>query len=306
LSLLCCAALRECGFGLDDNKPYPDVCWMLHVCCDHSVTDEVRQLGELAVRLAVEAGEIARRGRRAGFAVDTKSSATDVVTEVDRRVERWLGEAIRSARPTDSVLGEEGGAHHGTSRVRWILDPIDGTVNFTLGLAQYAVSIGVELDGQLVAACVHNPETGDVYRARTGDGAYLRSADGSERRLRGPRDVPVTRMVVGTGFSYDAHRRRAQAEVLPHLLPRIGDIRRFGAASLDLCAVAAGTLDGYFEFGLNLWDYAAGLLIAHEAGCVSSGLRGRLADTRFTAVCGPSVATEFFGLLTEVGADLAS
>ncbi len=285
------------------------------MCCDHSMSAEEHtsppdgagdlpeRLGRLAVRLALGAGEVAVAGRRAGFSIDTKSTATDVVTEVDRRVERWLTDALASARPDDGVLGEEGADEPGSSRVRWVLDPIDGTVNFTLGLPLYAVSVAAELDGEIVAGCVHNPESGHTYRAVRGQGAFLSSPGQTELRLRGPRGVPLARMVVGTGFGYDAERRRAQAAVLPRLLPSIGDLRRLGAASLDLCAVAAGLLDGYFEVGLHEWDYAAGLLIAHEAGCVSSGLRGRAAGTSFAAVCAPEVAAEFFGLLSETGAD---
>jgi myo-inositol-1(or 4)-monophosphatase len=284
------------------------------VCCDQRVTadrnaagspaDELAELGALAVRLAQGAGEVAVAGRRAGFEIHTKTTATDIVTEVDRRVERWLAAEIAAARPDDGMLGEEGADQAGGSRIRWVVDPIDGTVNFMLGLPQYAVSVAAELDGEVVAGCVHNPESGDTYRAVRGRGAFLSRSGAADLRLHGPRRVPIGRMVVGTGFGYDSERRREQAEVLPRLLPRIGDIRRLGAASLDLCAVAAGSLDGYFELGLHEWDYAAGLLVAHEAGCVSSGLRGRPAGEVFTAVCGQPAADEFFELLSGSGADL--
>jgi myo-inositol-1(or 4)-monophosphatase len=263
----------------------------------------IADLSALAQRFAAGAGEVARAGRQRSFAVDTKSSATDVVTEVDRQVERWLVSAILAARPHDGVLGEEGSDTHGTSRVRWVIDPIDGTVNFTLGLRQYAVSVAVELDGQVVAGCVRNPELGDTFRAERGGGAYLERA-GELRRLSGPRSVPLARCVVGTGFAYAAPQRVRQARVLERVVGRIGDIRRLGAASLDLCALAAGELDGYYEVGLNPWDYAAGLLIAQEAGCRSTGLRGRDAGTAFTAVAGQSVAEEFFTMLEQVDADL--
>jgi myo-inositol-1(or 4)-monophosphatase len=303
------ASLRAsvADFGLGDNKPYPDPPRRAPMCCDQPVTTpaiDLDELGALAVRVALGAGEVARTGRRAGFAVETKSTATDVVTEVDRRVERWIAEAVAAARLGDGLLGEEGADQSGRTRVRWIVDPIDGTVNFTLGLPLYAVSVAAELDGEIVAGCVHNPESGDTYRAVRGRGAYLARPGEPDIRLRGPRDVPVARMVVGTGFGYDAGRRRAQAERLPELLTRIGDIRRLGAASLDLCAVASGQLDGYFEVGLNYWDYAAGLLVAREAGCVASGLRGREPGPAFTAVSGSSVADEFFALLADLRADL--
>jgi myo-inositol-1(or 4)-monophosphatase len=307
-----CAALRAPAFGLDANKPYPAACTPSRVCCDQPVTGnedlgapvDVDELGTLAVTFATGGGELAREGRRQSFTVSTKSTATDIVTEVDRRVEQWLTTAITQARPGDGVLGEEGAATIGRSRVRWVLDPIDGTVNFMLGLPQYAVSVAAELDGAVVAGCVHNPETGDTYSAVRGRGAFLTRSDGTRLQLRGPRRVPLARMVVGTGFSYDADTRRQQAAALTRLLPRIGDIRRLGAASLDLCAVASGTLDGYFELGLHEWDYAAGLLVAHEAGCSSSGLRGRTAGTTFAAVCAEPVAADFFALLSDAGADL--
>jgi myo-inositol-1(or 4)-monophosphatase len=305
---------RVSAFGFGANKPYPAASPPSPVCCDQPVTTdqqgldlgpaELGALGELAIRLARGAGQIARVGRRAGFEIDTKTTATDVVTEVDRRVERWLTDAVAVARPGDGVLGEEGADDDGHSRVRWVLDPIDGTVNFTLGLPLYAVSVAVELDGEVVAGCVHNPESGDTYRAVRGQGAFLARPGEDEIALNGPREVPLERMVVGTGFGYDSALRREQARVLPLLLPNIGDIRRLGAASLDLCAVAAGSLDGYFELGLHVWDYAAGLLVAHEAGCKSSGLRGRPAGTAFAAVCGAPVAEDFFALLSRTGADL--
>jgi myo-inositol-1(or 4)-monophosphatase len=291
------------GFGLDGNKPYPE---HRPMCCDQLVTAEQIdsfELGALAVRLARGAGELARAGRRAGYDIDTKSTETDVVTEVDRRVERWLHETITAVRPGDGVLGEEGADELGASRVRWVVDPIDGTVNFTLGLPLYAVSVAAEVDGEVVAGCVHNPESGETFRAVRGGGAYVARAGEAETRLSGPRGVPVERMVVGTGFGYRAQQRQAQAAVLPEVIARIGDIRRFGAASLDLCAVGAGQLDGYFELGLNRWDYAAGLLVALEAGCVASGLRGRPAGSVFTAVCAPEVADDFFALLADAGAD---
>ncbi|MGN6608242.1 MAG: inositol monophosphatase family protein, partial [Jatrophihabitans sp.] len=171
-------------------------------------------------------------------------------------------------------------------------------VNFVLGLPQYAVSVAAELDGVVVAGAVYNPETGELFTASLGGGAFL-----GDRRLTGPRDVPLARAVIGTGFGYDAARRARQAAVVLELLPRVADVRRLGAASLDLCFVAAGRLDGYFEVGLHRWDHAAGGLVAAEAGCVSSGLRGRAAGDDFYAVAGPGLAPDLFGLLDELGAD---
>jgi myo-inositol-1(or 4)-monophosphatase len=185
--------------------------------------------------------------------------------------------------------------------VRWVLDPIDGTVNFVLGLPAYAISVAAEVDGTVAAGAVANPVTRETFHARRGGGAYL-----GGKRLTGPRDVALERAVVGTGFGYDAGRRARQGAVVAALLPRVADIRRLGAAALDLCFVAAGRLDAYFEAGLNPWDHAAGGLVATEAGCLVSGLRGRPPSGTLYAAAGPGLARRFFSLLEEVGADTVS
>jgi myo-inositol-1(or 4)-monophosphatase len=262
------------------------------------MSDHAAELEHFAIQLASGAAEVIRDQRGHGMAVSAKSTATDLVTQVDRRVERWLTEEIAAVRPDDAVLGEESGGRAGTSRVRWVLDPIDGTVNFVLGLPQFAVSVAAELDGTVVAGAVMNPVSGELFHARAGGGAWL-----GEQRLSGPREVPLARAVIGTGFSYDAAGRSRQIALVAELLPLIADIRRLGAASLDLCAVAAGRLDGYFEAGLNPWDYSAGALIAAEAGCAVTGLRGRGPSPRLTAVAGPSLAAELFAVLERLGAD---
>jgi myo-inositol-1(or 4)-monophosphatase len=248
--------------------------------------------------LATGAGDLIRAHRHDHFAVDTKSTPTDVVTEVDRAAEAYIRGELARQRPDDAVLGEEAGRRSGSSGVRWFIDPIDGTVNFVLGLPQYAVSIAAQVDGRVVAACVHNPVSRELFHATLGSGAFA-----GEQRLRGPRDVPVHRAVVGTGFGYDAAQRVGQAAVVAALLPRIADIRRLGSAALDLCAVATGRLDAYFEAGLNPWDWSAGALIAREAGCVVSGLHGREPSAEMIAVAGPALAPQLFGLLEELGAD---
>lgn len=260
--------------------------------------DLTAELAALAVELATGAASEVRRGAGGRFAVSAKSTVTDLVTEVDRRTEQWLIGQIAQRRPDDAVLGEEGGGRTGSSGVRWVIDPIDGTVNFVLGLPQYAVSVAAECDGTVVAGAVCNPASGEVFHARLGGGAFL-----GDTPLTGTREVSLDRAVVGTGFGYDAERRARQVAVVAALLPRVADIRRLGAASLDLCAVAAGRLDAYFEAGLNRWDYAAGALIASEAGCVVSGLRGRAPSTRLTAVAGASLAPAFFAVLEELAAD---
>jgi myo-inositol-1(or 4)-monophosphatase len=257
-------------------------------------------LGGLAVELAEGAAEQVRKAAGSGLAVGSKSTSTDLVTDVDRSVERWLVAQLRDRRPGDAVLGEEGGdrAANGHTAVRWVIDPIDGTVNFVLGLPQFAVSVAAEVSGEVVAGAVANPLTGETFHARRGSGAFC----GGER-LHGPRDVPLERAVVATGFAYDAAMRSRQIAVVAPLLPRVADIRRLGAAALDLCFVAAGRVDAYFEAGLHPWDYAAGALIAAEAGCVVSGLHDRPPSERLLAVTGRGLAPEFFGMLEELGAD---
>jgi myo-inositol-1(or 4)-monophosphatase len=262
---------------------------------------EPAALETIAVDLAEGAARIVARGRGDDWDVSAKSTSTDLVTSVDRATERWLREQIARVRPDDGVLGEEAGDEPGSGGVRWVVDPIDGTVNFVLGLPQYAVSVAAEMNGAVVAGAVCNPASGETFRAHLGGGAFL-----GGRRLRGPRDVPLERAVVGTGFGYEAARRGRQAAAVETLLPRIGDIRRLGAASLDLCFVAAGRLDAYFEVGLNPWDYAAGSLVATEAGCVTSGLRGRAAGPDFFAVARPGLAAPFFAALESAAADILS
>jgi len=233
------------------------------------------ELLELAVRTARSAGRMIESGAARGVTVAaTKSSDVDVVTESDRSAERLIRRTLLEARPDDAVLGEEGDDKPGTSGVRWIVDPIDGTVNFLYGIPQYAVSIAAELDGDVVAGVVLNVATGAEYTAARGGPAYR---DGRPIAVRAT--VPLAERLIGTGFSYEAHQREVQARALVRLIPRIRDIRRFGSCALDLCAVAQGSLDGYLEEGVNLWDHAAGGLVAQAAGArveTAEGVGGRL------------------------------
>ena len=256
----------------------------------------VAELGRLAVGLATGAAELVRRNGGDAHSVSSKSTSTDLVTEVDRASERWLVDRINAVRPGDAVLAEEGGGHDGASGVRWVLDPIDGTVNFVLGIPAYAVSVAAELDGEVVAGAVCAPVSGELFHATLGGGARLISPDGTHRALSGPRAITLERAVVGTGFAYDRARRARQGRVVAELVARIADVRRIGSAALDLCSVAAGRLDGYFEVGLNPWDSAAGGLIAHEAGCVF------VEDGPLTMAAGAGLATELGALLAELGA----
>jgi myo-inositol-1(or 4)-monophosphatase len=241
----------------------------------------------IAVRVAREAAATARRMRDEAITdVQTKSTDTDVVTAADRAVERQVVEALRRERPGDGVLGEEYGdsAAPEPGAVRWILDPIDGTVNYLYGLPQYAVSLAAEVDGVVVAGVVRNAATGDEWTATRGGGAWR---DGG--RLSGSARDSLDQALVATGFGYDPARRAHQGTVLAGLITRVRDIRRFGAAALDLCMVAEGMVDAYFEKGLNPWDHAAGGLVATEAGLRVSGLDGNPAGGEMLIAAPPAL-----------------
>lgn len=235
-------------------------------------------------------------GRRTAITdVRTKSSEVDVVTAMDIQCENFLVEEILAARPQDGIMGEEHGARPGSSGVRWIIDPIDGTVNYLYGIADYAVSIAVELDTELgpevVAGVVTRGGATGQYYATRGGGAFL---DVQAIHCSQPQSLAVS--LVGTGFSYDAARRRHQAEALTKLIGSVRDIRRSGSAALDLCFLATGRLDAYYEEALNEWDFAAGALIAREAGCIVQ------TPSKIDGIClgaAQSVATDFFALVDQ-------
>ena len=254
----------------------------------------------LAVEVAREAAATARRMRAEAITdVETKSTRTDVVTAADRAVERQVVSSLRTIRPHDGVLGEEyGESTPQPGAVRWILDPIDGTVNYLYGLPAYAVSLAAEVGGVVEAGVVINAATGDEWTAARGGGAWR-----GDRRLHPSVRTRLDQSLVGTGFGYDAKRRAHQGAVVAELITRVRDIRRFGAAALDLCAVAEGTLDAYFEKGLNPWDHAAGGLIATEAGVVVSGLRGAPPGVGMVVAAPPAIFGPLHDLLVELDAD---
>ncbi|MEU6136293.1 inositol monophosphatase family protein [Nocardioides sp. NPDC047086] len=232
----------------------------------------------LAVATARAAAELVRE-RAAGVVevAATKSTATDVVTEADRDTEALIRRLISQERPEDAFFGEEGEETAGTSGVRWIVDPIDGTVNFLYGLASYAVSIAAEYDGAVVAGAVVDVPRGTLYAAfRQPDGSAAAVKNGEPIGVRRPAELG--QRLIATGFSYDAELRRVQAEALVRFLPVVRDVRRIGSAALDICGVAEGTLDGYLEEGLHLWDHAAAGLVAEAAGArweATTGVGGR-------------------------------
>jgi myo-inositol-1(or 4)-monophosphatase len=255
----------------------------------------------LAVRVAGGGAALARDVREQAIThVHTKSTDTDVVTAADHAVEHYIIDELAS-RPGDAVLSEESGAVGAPvgAAVRWILDPIDGTVNYLYGVPYYAVSLAAEVDGAIVAAVVHNPATGDQWTAVRGGGAY-KGAYGDGRRLTGSTATDLGTSLIATGFGYDSARRAHQAAVLAGMADRIRDICRFGAAALDLCLAAEGVVDGFYETGLNAWDMAAGGLVAAEAGLLVTGVDGGPPNMSLLVAAPPAI----HGALRTVLADL--
>ena len=230
---------------------------------DHSDSAEVDDLRSLCIDLAVSAATRAAEGRaqRARLDAETKSSVTDLVTEFDRAAENYIRERLSSERPRDGVVGEEGVDVPNTSGLTWIVDPIDGTTNFVFGLPAWGCSIAVTRGDTILAGAVHLPALRETYSAALGKGASLNG-----NNLTSSQSTSLHTALVATGFAYDSQLRSQQGALVAKLLPQIRDIRRSGSAAYDLCCVAAGTVDAYYEHGLSIWDIAAGVLIAREAG----------------------------------------
>ncbi|TDU86599.1 myo-inositol-1(or 4)-monophosphatase [Kribbella voronezhensis] len=248
-------------------------------------SENAQDLLKLATEVATEAARLIVERRRGTITVaDTKSTATDIVTAVDRESEELIRARVLQARPDDSFLGEEGDDVNGSSGVRWVVDPIDGTVNYLYDIPTYAVSIAVEVDGQTVAGVVVDAPKGEVFTATLGGGAYV---DGQPIRVSDCADL--AKALVGTGFGYDATRRQVQAEVIQQLITKVRDIRRIGVGAIDLCYVACGRLDAVFERGLNPWDYGAGALIAAEAGAMVGGMDGAPVSPEMSIAATPAV-----------------
>ncbi len=214
------------------------------------------------MELARRAAEIQRDGLRDGFAIGQKSAAGDLVTEIDRAAERAIVEGILGARPDDAILGEEGTDRAGTTGVRWVLDPLDGTASYVRGYPGFGVSIGIEVDDR--------PSVGVVIDAlgRTTVGVAGRAAARDDEPARPSQRTALADSVVATGFGYDAAMRVREAETLGRIIDRVADIRRSGSAAMDLCAVACGEVDAYYELHLAPWDTAAGAVIVESAGAV--------------------------------------
>ena len=255
-------------------------------------------LGDELAALALDAARAAAAIHVAGFGgirnrVDTKSSATDMVSDVDRQAEKAVVDIITGRRPDDAILGEEGTSHPGSSGVRWVVDPLDGTTNYLFGIPAFSVSVAAEIDDAAVVGVVIDPVRGETWAAVAGRGARLNGT---------PTSVAVGRSelstaLVATGFGYRAERRAQQARVAVAVLPAVRDIRRFGSAALDLCWVAGGRVDAYYEWGLNPWDLSAGRLICDEAGGRTGMLPGHTIVASVPALYDPLAA-----LLVRAGA----
>jgi myo-inositol-1(or 4)-monophosphatase len=243
---------------------------------------------------------LARHGEVA--VVQVKSSPTDLVTQLDRAAEQLIRDRLLAARPADAILGEEGG-QTGYGSVRWIVDPLDGTVNYVYGLPDWAVSVAAEVDGEIVAGAVCVPLQASMYTATLGGGAWLESAwQAGPQRLACNSGVPLASALIATGFGYAAAQRAAQGQVAATVLPQVRDLRRSGSAANDLCSVAAGHVDAYYEQGVHEWDIAAGGLIAREAGAAMGGLNGQAAGEAMTIAADPGLFRVLHDLLAGLNA----
>jgi myo-inositol-1(or 4)-monophosphatase len=272
---------------------------------DGSAHDDPLALRDLAGELARAAGTTASRGRRAaadgdGLVSATKSSATDIVTQFDRAAEAAIVGRLRELRPGDAIVGEEGTADSGTTGYNWFVDPIDGTTSFVYDQPTWSCSIAVARGDTMVAGAVYLPRLDELFDAALGHGARL---DGRPIRVSDATDPALA--LVGTGFSYRVEARRQQAEHLARLMGRIRDVRRFGSAAADLCFVAAGRLDAYYERYLNAWDSAAGELIAREAGAITSDFSGGPARPAEMVAAAPGLHAALIALIEATDAPRA-
>jgi myo-inositol-1(or 4)-monophosphatase len=256
------------------------------------------ELLAIALEAAARAGALLRDGRPADLGVAaTKSSPIDVVTEMDIAAEKLITGIITDRRPADGLLGEEGASNEGSSGVRWVIDPLDGTVNYLYGLPSWSVSIAAEVDGETVVGVIAAPMRGETCHAVLGEGAFV---NGERAHCRPT--PPFEHALVSTGFGYRLEVRTHQAAVAHRLIPQVRDIRRAGSAAIDLCDVGSGRLDGYYERGLHAWDYAAGALFAREGGALTGGRPGEPPNPDLTVAAVPGTFERLQGLLDELGA----
>ncbi|WP_258068312.1 inositol monophosphatase family protein [Pseudoclavibacter sp. RFBB5] len=278
----------------DASSPAPDA--------DQFAPEQLRELLDIAVTLATEAGELVAARRKEGVAVaDTKSSSVDIVTASDRESEAHIRRRLEELRPGDGFFGEESDATASETGLTWVVDPIDGTVNYLYGYPNYAVSVAVVLGDPgsepssftALASAVVNPEGRESFTAMRGQGSWCNG-----ERLHVDAAPPLELALVGTGFSYAAERRVQQAEQWTTLAGRVRDLRRVGAASLDLCNIAINRLDAYYESGLNPWDHAGAALVAREAGAVVVGEAMGREGRRLIIAAKPGLEVELADLVT--------
>lgn len=258
-------------------------------------------LRRLATEIALEAANLAMKQREAGVHIAAeKSTPVDIVTDADRATETFIRDRINALRPNDAIVGEEGSGVSGTSGLTWLVDPIDGTVNYLYDIPEWAVSIAV-VEGDpdpdtwtAFAGAVVNPRIGEVFSAHAGGGATV-----NDRPITVSTKTDLATALIGTGFAYSAGVRSEQGVVIKHLIARVRDIRRIGACSLDLCAVASGRFDAYFERTVAPWDHAAGALIAREAGAIVSGYPGKREGREFLMAANPHLYEPLMSLILE-------
>lgn len=259
----------------------------------------LRALAALAERTALEAADLLRDALgTARTNVATKSSDTDLVTEMDRASERLIVERLLGERPGDGIEGEEGHRSTGSSGITWVIDPIDGTTNYVYRLPGFSVSIAARLGDEVVAGVVADPLHRETFSAVLGGGATCNG-----HSIHATAAEVLATALVGTGFSYETERRARQAAVLTEVLPAVRDIRRMGAASVDLCWVGAGRLDAFYEKGLKPWDFAAGALVAAEAGATVGDLRVGPPSGELTLASAPGLFVALAALLRDAGAE---
>lgn len=255
------------------------------------------------MKIATGAGQLLL-DRPDDLQVQTKSTATDVVTLMDQRAEAFIVAELGKHRPDDAILGEEGANQSGSSGLQWVIDPLDGTVNYLHKVPLWCVSIGLieESTGQALAGVVYVPVMDQMYISSRGLGSWVIDK-GKPRELKVSGCTELSQALMGTGFGYSSTRRASQARVLQAVLPNVADIRRLGSCAVDLCLVADGVLDGYYERGVNAWDHAAGELIAREAGAISSGLFGNPIGNDMVVVANPAIHGALVAILEANQAD---
>jgi myo-inositol-1(or 4)-monophosphatase len=257
---------------------------------------DLHALTASALRIAADAATVHREGFGCLHAIETKTSPTDVVSDVDRAAERVIVRAIKEVRPGDAILSEESTEQPGTSGVRWVIDPLDGTTNYVYRYPAFAVSIGIEIEGRPAIGVVHDSCHDHVYVGVVGQGA---TCDGQPMCVSTTAELSMA--LLATGFSPHAEVRARQALVLAQVLPKVRDMRRSGSPVLDLCAVAAGQVDGFYEVGLGRWDIAAGRVIAEAAGATLTVLPARTSPDPLVVAANPTLLPLLLVLLGEAG-----